>query len=722
MATSENINLGIRVSTMVQGLAGFDHLRASLGGVVKSAGLANTSLAKMALEFGGIMLAFKGVSSITGFFKESIEAAKEARAVQERLGIALERNPKIAAKGAQFIAEQQVRLTQLSESMDRSGVLAATSLQAGFAGLSRAGFSPDSIEKMSKGFEGVAIALKGVGASASDVADVAKAMQAFVKTGRPGELGQFFSKEQRAKVAKMTSEVQRATFVMEWAEKQGYRVGDAMETSAGKVAIAEKNWGRIKETLGTPFIDTQLAFTEMMGEMALALEPLSKEIATALTPAMQDMAKWFRSPEVKQGIKDFGEGLSKAFEWIKNNWDIISKGLIAIGTAAAGLTVFSILVNPVTLATAALAALAAGVILLIENWDKIGPAIQKLGSDIAGSTEFLWKPLTEGLKGIWPSIQTELVSMWEDIQMFFRGELDWGSLIENSIGPSIAKIDWGGIASAIGAGISGAFGAVGGAISSIDWGGVAEGIGHGIGNALKLIAWASFILPQDIYNSFVGVINGVNWSGVGANIVALLGTAANNALATAGFIAEMGGKVLVGLVTSLAGQDWGQVTAILVKGFTEALQGILREVASWGPKITQSIVGGLGNIGGAIAGAFKFGGGKAEAKQYGGLVSHPTFAALGEAGPEMVIPLNNKQRSTGLLAQTANMLGMGGAGKGGGGMTNVNVSMPITVNGASEGQGGAIAREIQRAMQDPIREMLDQLRAARDEERRMSYV
>jgi hypothetical protein len=48
----------------------------------------------------------------------------------------------------------------------------------------------------------------------------------------------------------------------------------------------------------------------------------------------------------------------------------------------------------------------------------------------------------------------------------------------------------------------------------------------------------------------------------------------------------------------------------------------------------------------------------------------------------------------------------------------VNAPITVTVNGAPGGQEGAVAREVKRAMEDPIRTLLDQIKAARAYEAR----
>jgi len=109
-------------------------------------------------------------------------------------------------------------------------------------------------------------------------------------------------------------------------------------------------------------------------------------------------------------------------------------------------------------------------------------------------------------------------------------------------------------------------------------------------------------------------------------------------------------------------------------------------------------------------------------QQHGGLVSNPTLTHLAEAGiPEMVIPIEGTGRSRGLLSQTASMLGMGRGTTTQSGPISISMNVPITISGVAMEQAGAVGREVQRAMQDPVRSLLDQLRRAKDEEARLAY-
>jgi hypothetical protein len=46
----------------------------------------------------------------------------------------------------------------------------------------------------------------------------------------------------------------------------------------------------------------------------------------------------------------------------------------------------------------------------------------------------------------------------------------------------------------------------------------------------------------------------------------------------------------------------------------------------------------------------------------------------------------------------------------------------IDVNGVPAGQEGTVEREVKRAMQDPIKQLLEQVKAARAYELRLGYV
>jgi len=151
------------------------------------------------------------------------------------------------------------------------------------------------------------------------------------------------------------------------------------------------------------------------------------------------------------------------------------------------------------------------------------------------------------------------------------------------------------------------------------------------------------------------------------------------------------------------------------------------------------------------------------AMQHGGFVNKPTLAQIGEAGPEMVVPLEKTKHAMSMLQAAAKMIGadkwnigpynvadlidklegyqggqVGAAWNLGqalqalsrgdfskgvlGGGQNVTMNAPITINGVAAGSEGMVGADVERAMQNSVNELLRQLRKAKDEESRLAYV
>jgi hypothetical protein len=106
----------------------------------------------------------------------------------------------------------------------------------------------------------------------------------------------------------------------------------------------------------------------------------------------------------------------------------------------------------------------------------------------------------------------------------------------------------------------------------------------------------------------------------------------------------------------------------------------------------------------------------------GGMFAHPALTTIAERVPEMAIPLEGTGRSRSLLSSAASAIGMQGArGGSGGGAMHFSMNAPITIHGVPAGQERAIATQVERAMQDPIRRLLEELKKARAHEQRLSY-
>jgi methyl-accepting chemotaxis protein len=107
---------------------------------------------------------------------------------------------------------------------------------------------------------------------------------------------------------------------------------------------------------------------------------------------------------------------------------------------------------------------------------------------------------------------------------------------------------------------------------------------------------------------------------------------------------------------------------------------------------------------------------------FGGFFGNRTLATIAERVPEMVLPLERTSRSRSLLGAAASRItGAGGGGGIGGSPIHLNMSAPITIHGVEAGKEGEVARQVERALRDPIAHLLDQLKKAKQHEGRLAY-
>jgi hypothetical protein len=79
----------------------------------------------------------------------------------------------------------------------------------------------------------------------------------------------------------------------------------------------------------------------------------------------------------------------------------------------------------------------------------------------------------------------------------------------------------------------------------------------------------------------------------------------------------------------------------------------------------------------------------------GGIVTSPTLAVVGEAGPEMVLPLSNLPGGAASLTGGVSPLpSLSGSGSGGGQTIVVNVTMAGQVYGSLDAMANALGRQL----------------------------
>ncbi len=200
--------------------------------------------------------------------------------------------------------------------------------------------------------------------------------------------------------------------------------------------------------------------------------------------------------------------------------------------------------------------IAAGVLLIIANWDKIKEA-----------AEIIWGGITEFLQTIWNVISETAAAVWGGITEFFGG-------IWNGIKETVETV-WSGIteflqttwnvisetAAAVWGGITDFFGRI--------WNGMkeaAEAVWNGISNFLQGTWEGIRNSAEAIWNGISGFLEGV-WNGI-------KGTAESIWNAVAGFCREVWEGV-----KSVAEETWNSVSAFLKETWS-GIKGAAEEI--WG--------------------------------------------------------------------------------------------------------------------------------------------
>ena len=275
--------------------------------------------------------------------------------------------------------------------------------------------------------------------------------------------------------------------------------------------------------------------------------------------------------------------------------------------------------GPILLIIAAIAALVVVAYIIYRNWGTIWGFIKKAVTDVWDWIKANWPLLLGILLGpialavvliikYWSDIQRAIEAVWKAIVSATQAAVNWIVGAWNAVYAFIIRI-----ASAIAAVFAAAWNAVYAVAAGVvnwligAWNGVLGFFGR-VGSMIyqaiagafnSLIGVASSVVSQ-ITGTFSGIIN---WfSGLGGKILSAVGN-------IAGQVAGIGGQIVSGIVSGIEGAA-GRIAGAIGSAISSAVPGPLK--------------GALGAIGLAE----------------GGLVTKPTYALVGEAGPEAVIPLS----------------------------------------------------------------------------------
>ena len=148
-----------------------------------------------------------------------------------------------------------------------------------------------------------------------------------------------------------------------------------------------------------------------------------------------------------------------------------------------------------------------------------------------------------------------------------------------------------------------------------------------------------------------------------------------------------------------AGIDFAKnLGQVIIDGFLAIKDGVVSTVTDWMPG-KGYLSAGASAVGDAASGAWNYAKSLIPGHAYGGIITHPQIAMVGEAGPEAIVPLANPGRA----AQVLHDAGLSGGGFGG------SFTFAPTINITGGGSGDDVASRVESSLRrqfDKFRRML----------------
>jgi len=367
-------------------------------------------------------------------------------------------------------------------------------------------------------------------------------------------------------------------------------------------------------------------------QMKVMMDNLSESVGGALAPAFEKLIE-----TVTPIIKKFSD-------WAAKNPALLSK-LILIGGAIAALVAvmgflgmvlpaviagFTLLMGPVGLVIAIIAALIAIVVLIVRHWQDLKEATMAVWNSIVDFFQGVWDSITAAISSAWNAILNFFSAIWEGIKAIFKFQLD---LI---VGIVVAIFE------SMGIDIVAVFTAIGQFFIET-W--------QTIKDTFNLAMQELALLWNNVWQAISDFLGPI-WEGI-KNVVSSGWNWLKDKFVA---FAEPVSKAWTGL--------WSALTTGVTIAW-ETVKQTVKDSINWIIDKVNKVIEAINAVAAKGAGAIGLGGKAPQIPTIpmlanGGIVNKPTLAMIGEAGPEAVVPLSK---------------GKGAMGGFGGGM-NITINYP----------------------------------------------
>jgi len=334
----------------------------------------------------GIAAAAVGVGMVA-FGKSSIDAFAEAERSQRQLEHAI-------IDVSHGSSEQVAAINAVSSALQAKVGVDADAINMGAAQLATFGLQSESVVNLTKSMADYAVNQAGVNAGSQDYImsanTIAKALNG--QFGALEKTGVRFTAHQQELIMTGT-EAQKVATIQEGLAQNLRETTDTLNGADVAQARLAASMGEIKESVGA------------------ALLPALDSLAQKLVPIIDSISKW---------IADNPELTMKIVEWTAAILGIlIVLPLLITAIKAVGTAIMFVAANPIVLIIAAIAALVAAVVLMIQNWDAVKAKAEEIWNGIKETIEAalnkvkevinsiitaitdVWNSFVEGIKNTW---------------------------------------------------------------------------------------------------------------------------------------------------------------------------------------------------------------------------------------------------------------------------------------------------------------------------------
>lgn len=407
-----------------------------------------SGIKKLTLAFSGLFAVFGSflAGKVLGqIFSGASDEAKAAEQRTRQLLVYLMQMDEIRKKGPAEAQKQLEILYAHNRALEAQGVLHHSILDAMDVSLIRSHIPVKDAQLTTNRLADVLVVTRGINAS---IEEGTKLSNDFAKAVTLGNLRSLsgddirITKEQRTEFSKAANAVERYAALMKiLGDNYGHANANAQKTPVGRIQMFQNAVKTMQETLGEELIPLQAeladswraALPELRPLLVVTLKLLLKILTKLGHVVRTELLPWWREFQKSDRFQQ----LKNVLHWIEKHIRPIALAVGVLVAALIGLNVLTSLVgiitaltSPIGLVILAVAALAAGILLVYENWDKIKemfPTTAAIiehfiqGFKLSFKTGFdaviaIWKTVVALFTGDWQGVGEAWKKVWEDMK------------------------------------------------------------------------------------------------------------------------------------------------------------------------------------------------------------------------------------------------------------------------------------------------------------------